>query len=323
MPHLSESSSNPRMISRGGIVKANRASISDPLSKSDGERVHVACDLCGADTKELLFEKNTFRHVRCDQCGLVYVTPRLKDFVGQQESFYNRLANDSDDFEEIFLRDYSGSRKKRLLAEADSYKEYNRRGRILDIGCGFGGFLKAAFERGWKYPEGVEIAPQPASFVQRFFPVKTRSIEEDPYEKDFFDVVRLNNVIEHLPSPKKLVTSVHGILRLGGLFSISTTNFDSFSVALCGSNWQYIGGDDHIYLFTSRTLIRLLEDTGFRVVVTKTRGINLTPKDYSSKHAPPFDRLISRGIRKIEKGLDLFVCHTPKGHRLKIWAEKV
>lgn len=118
-------------------MKATRASINDPLSKSDAEKVHVACDLCGADTKELLFEKNTFRHVRCDQCGLVYVTPRLKDFVGQQESFYNRLAN------------------------------------------------------------------------------------------------------------------------------------------------------------------------------------------YSSKHARPFDRFISRDIRRIEKGLDIFVCHTHKGHRLKIWAEKV
>jgi len=299
------------------------ASINDSTLKLTEEWIHVACDLCGADTEELLFEKDTFRHVRCCQCGLVYVTPRLKDSIGQQESFYDRLANYSDEFERISSRDYMGWRKKRLLAEAASYKKYDRTGRILDIGCGFGGFLKAAFERGWKYPEGIEIAPQPASYVQSFFPVKTTSIEEDPYEKNFFDVVRLNNVIEHLPSPKKLVTSVHDILRLGGLFSISTTNFDSFSVAICGSNWQYIGGDNHIYLFTRRTLIRLLEDIGFRVIMTRTRGINLTPKDYRNKHASPLHRFVSRGIRRIEKGLDLFVRHTHKGHRLKIWAEKV
>ena len=188
--------SNFRVISEGSIVKTNRAGANDSLVKSEEERVDVPCDLCGADAKELLFEKNTFRHVRCRQCGLVYVTPRLKDSSGQQENFYDTLAYYSDNFEGIALRDYSGSRKKRLLAEAASYKKYDRAGRILDIGCGFGGFLKAAFEGGWKYPEGIEIAPQPASYVQRFFPVKTTSLEEDPYEENFFDVVRLNNVIE-------------------------------------------------------------------------------------------------------------------------------
>jgi SAM-dependent methyltransferase len=311
------------MISRGRVVKALMTNINDSMLKTREERIHVPCDLCGADTKELLFEKDTFRHVRCCQCGLVYVTPRLIDSVGQQESFYDSLANHSDDFDVVSSRDYSGGRKKRLLAEAASYKKYDRTGRILDIGCGFGGFLKAAFERGWKHPEGIEIAPQPASYVRRFFPVKTTPLEEDPYEENSFDVVRLNNVIEHLPSPKKLVTSVHDIVRLGGLFSISTTNFDSFSVAICGSKWQYIGGDNHLYLFTPRTLIQLLKDAGFRVILTKTRGINLTPKDYTNKPIPRFDRFLSRGIRKVEKGLDQFVRHTRKGHRLKIWAEKV
>jgi len=106
------------MISRGRVVEATVASKDNPLLKSEEERIHVPCDLCGADTEELLFEKNTFRHVRCCQCGLVYVTPRLKDSIGQQESFYDGLANYSDDFEGISSREYGGSRKKRLPAEA-------------------------------------------------------------------------------------------------------------------------------------------------------------------------------------------------------------
>jgi SAM-dependent methyltransferase len=36
------------------------------------------------------------------------------------------------------------------------------------------------------------------------------------YEANRFDLVRLNNVIEHLPSPKALVRAVHRILRLFG-----------------------------------------------------------------------------------------------------------
>ena len=298
-------------------------SLSDSISKSKEERIHVPCDLCGIDTNDLLFEKNTFKYVRCRRCGLVYVTPRLKTSIEEQEIFYNRLADYAGDFEEMASRDYRGSRKKRLLAEAAAHNKYNKTGHILDIGCGFGGFLKAAFEQGWKYPEGIEIVPQVASYVRSFFPVKTTPLEEDRYKENLFDVVRLNNVIEHLPSPKKLVESVHDILRPGGLFYISTPNFDSFSLAICGSNWQYIGGDVHIYLFTPRTLIRLLEGTGFQVIRLKTKGIHLTSKNHSEKHSTPFDLLISRGIGVIEKGLDVFVRHAYRGHRLKIWAEKV
>ena len=297
--------------------------IGDSISKPEEERIHVPCDLCGIDTKELLFEKNTFKHVRCRRCGLVYVTPRLKNSTEGQEVSYNELAYYSGDFEEMASRDYSGSRKKRLLAEAAAYNKYNRTGHILDIGCGFGGFLKAASEQGWKHPEGIEIVAQVASCVRNFFPVKTTSLEEGQYESNLFDVVRLNNVIEHLPSPKKLVESVHNILRPGGLFYISTPNFDSFSLAICGSSWQYIGGDVHIYLFNPRTLIRMLEDTGFQVIRIKTKGIHLTSKNHRKKHSTPLSLLLSKGIGMIEKGLDVFVRHTYKGHRLKIWAEKV
>jgi len=304
-------------------VGTKMASINGSILDLNEERIHVPCDLCGADIKELLFEKNTFRHVRCCQCGLVYVTPRVKNSAQQQENFYNKLTNFTDDFEQMASQDYSGSRKNRLLAEAAAYNKYNRTGHILDIGCGFGGFLMAAFEQGWKYPEGIEIVPQVASYVQRFFPVKTTSLEDGPSRKNLFDVVRLNNVIEHLPSPRKLVESVREILRSGGLFYISTTNFDSFSMAICGSNWQYIGGDAHIYLFTPRTLVLLLEDTGFRVVSVKTKGIHLTAKNHSNKHSTPPERVLSRGIRIIETGLDIFVRHTDKGHRLKIWAERI
>ncbi len=47
----------------------------------DGEpgpdrRERVACNLCGADLPEILFEKQGYPIVRCTRCGLVYVNPR-------------------------------------------------------------------------------------------------------------------------------------------------------------------------------------------------------------------------------------------------------
>lgn len=132
---------------------------------SSDDRIHVTCDLCGADNPELLFVKDTFRHVRCSRCGMVYVTPRLRDVSGHQEIFYENYACSSGDYAEIASKDDRGSRKKRLIAEAESYRLYYKTGYILDIGCGFGGFLKAASEKGWLHPEGIEIAPQAAVYA--------------------------------------------------------------------------------------------------------------------------------------------------------------
>jgi 2-polyprenyl-3-methyl-5-hydroxy-6-metoxy-1,4-benzoquinol methylase len=254
----------------------------------------------------------------------VYVTPRLRAIIDRQKEFYDGIASHSGNFEKLVAKEYSRRRKRKLRAEALQYRRYHITGRILDIGCGLGGFLQAAMELGWQYPEGIEIAPQAAEYVRKFFPVQTQPIEEVYYEANRFDLVRLNNVIEHLPSPKALVRAVHRILRPGGLFAFSTPNFDSLSVAIWGRDWPYFGGKDHIYLFGPKTLTRLLEDSGFRAIRTRTKGIHLAVNNHTG-YTPhtPLPCLPNAVFTGAEKALDLIIRHTLKGHRLKVWAEKV
>jgi 2-polyprenyl-3-methyl-5-hydroxy-6-metoxy-1,4-benzoquinol methylase len=291
--------------------------------EDERKMVHVRCNLCEGEEKELLFEKDGFRHVRCRDCGLVYVTPRLTDHVGQQEVFWDDQTDRFDTIEQMGAHSYKKSRRRALLSEVALYWKYRKTGHIMDIGCGFGGFLRAACEQGWEHPEGIEIAPQTLRYASRFFPVVTDIAEEEPHKKGLFDVIRLNNVIEHLPDPKKLVQSAHEFLRPGGLFVVSTPNFDSISVAMCGSKWQYIGGDNHIHLFTPKTLGRLLEDAGFRVIGVETKGIHLTPRDHSGKHKSFSKHLSNGAITYVERLLDLFVRHSHRGHRLRILAERI
>jgi 2-polyprenyl-3-methyl-5-hydroxy-6-metoxy-1,4-benzoquinol methylase len=285
------------------------------------EKVEVACDLCATDDADLLFEKETFRHVRCRHCGLVYVTPRLRHILERQKTTHDVAASYPGGFKEFVARVYSGHRKKSLRAEAAEYLPYQKTGHILDIGCGLGEFLRAASEQGWKHPEGIEIAPQTARYVRNHFPIQTRPLEKSHYEPGRFDVVRLNNVIEHLPSPKAVVRAAHHILRPGGLLTLSTPNFDSLSVAIWGGNWPYIGGTDHVYLFGHKTLTRLLEENGFRIIRLRTKGVHLTLKDHNGR-APrnSVSRLFDAVLLRVERALDLVIRLTLRGHRLKVWA---
>ena len=300
------------------------ASFKDALENAFRRRVHVACDLCGTDEPDFLFEKGTFRYVRCRRCGLVYVTPRLRAIIERQKELYEGLATFSGGFGELVAKKYNGRRKRKLRAEAAKYLPYHTTGHILDIGCGLGGFLQATSEQGWQHPEGIEIAPQAARYAGRLFIVQTHPIEEVYYEGNRFDVVRLNNVIEHLASPKAVIRAVHRILRRGGLVVFSTPNFDSHSVAIWGSDWPYFGGQDHIYLFSPETLTRLLEDNGFRAIRVRTKGVRLALNGCAGEtpHIPL--SWIPEAVSTVaERALDLIIRFTLRGHRLKIWAEKI
>ena len=296
--------------------------IDKDLTYSERDLICVPCDLCGSDTYVVLFEKDGFRHIKCRDCDLVYMNPRLKDPLERQGDFYDLLSASSGHHDEQARLDYTGSRRKRLLKEAAMYLPYNLNGRILDIGCGFGGFLKGAAEQGWKYPEGIEIAPQVAEYTSKFFPVRVKPLEELQYNDYSFDVIRVNNVIEHVPSPKSLILSAYKNLRPGGLFVISTPNFGSLSVALCRQRWQYIGGSAHIYLFTPKTISQMLRENGFKVVNITTKGIHVTPKNHAKKPSTYREKLFNNQIKLIEKCLDFFIRRTLWGHRLKVWAEK-
>jgi 2-polyprenyl-3-methyl-5-hydroxy-6-metoxy-1,4-benzoquinol methylase len=289
---------------------------------SKRDLAYIRCDLCGSDESVVLFEKDGFKHVKCRKCDLIYVNPRLKDPIKQQETFYDNLAFSSGDFDEQVHHDYDGSRRKKLMKEAAQYLPYNLNGRILDIGCGFGGFLRGAAEQGWMYPEGIEVAPQAAAHASKFFPVKMKLFEETQYKEYSFDVIRMNNVIEHVSSPRALIVSAHNNLRSGGLFVINTPNYRSLSETLCREKWHYIGGDDHIYLFTLKTISQLLTKNGFNVVNIRTKGTHIAPKNHSKKPSSYRNELFNNKIKFIERMLDLFVRRTLWGHRLSIWAEK-
>jgi SAM-dependent methyltransferase len=194
--------------------------------------------LCGADDP-VYSEKDEFHYVRCRRCGLVYVTPRLRNHPQQQDRSY-QLAMEAY-LEAVVELDRNSRRMKSLTRAARSYFPYKRNGILLDVGCGFGAFLEAAKSIGWKAC-GVEVASLPASIAARCHDVFHDYLSDAPYEPNSFDVVRLNNVIEHAPSPRALVRDIGRVLRPGGLLYISTPNVDSFGLALQGARWNYAGG---------------------------------------------------------------------------------
>jgi cyclopropane-fatty-acyl-phospholipid synthase len=98
--------------------------------------------------------------------------------------------------------------------------------KVLDIGCGWGGFSKFAAERYGCHVTGITISDEQAEYAKKFckgLPVTIKKIDyRDLDEK--FDKILICGMIEHVghKNYKKIVEVVHRSLNDNGLFLLHT-----------------------------------------------------------------------------------------------------
>ncbi|HVZ91911.1 MAG TPA: class I SAM-dependent methyltransferase [Rhizomicrobium sp.] len=147
--------------------------------------------------------------------------------------------------------------------------ERNRR-RLLDVGSGPGFFLKTAQARGWKVL-GVEPSLQAAEHARQLGVEVAQGFFNAQTAREFgrFDVVHMNNVLEHVPNPLTLVALAREILTPGGLICVNVPNdFSALQLAAhasAGLRQWWLAPPHHLNYFDFDSLERLLETQGFVV----------------------------------------------------------
>ncbi len=116
----------------------------------------IRCPLCGGDESYRPFEWRTGRMVRCRQCSLLYRNPRptASDARGAYAAKRNSLEWEGR------VGDRRSHQFRRFLDDFPG-----RPGRLLDIGCGYGFFLKIAEEKGWE-AVGVDLDPKGVAYAK-------------------------------------------------------------------------------------------------------------------------------------------------------------
>lgn len=104
------------------------------------------------------------------------------------------------------------------------------RRRILDYGCGDGGFLIAAARRGHECA-GVEYEASTVENVHRRTGLPVYRADALPSLGDTFDVVHLNDVLTHLPDPAGALRRLEKLLSPNGVFFIEGPLENNVSVA--------------------------------------------------------------------------------------------
>ena len=274
----------------------------------------VFCPLCNSKSFKKMYPKTYKRLVICSSCGLIFTSPRLKKgylkHLYSKEYFNNKISS------HFGYQDYLGDEKKIVKTFSKRILDIERvvknKGKLLDIGCATGFFMKAAKDKKWDV-EGVEISQFAASYASSHF--KFAVYQQDFLELNLpennYDVVTLWDVIEHFYDPVKALIKIKRILVSGGILVISTPDVNSIPAKLTKDKWiGYKLSDEHLTYFSIKTMKKLLEQTGFSIVKKNHVGKHVSLQmlsDRASIYNSSLGKIIGTASRFISKDYFLYI----------------
>lgn len=279
-------------------------------------RGRVPCVLCDTDEPVTLFSAPPFRIVRCTDCGLVYTLPRLPT-ASIREMYqvgYWRSAEAKNFGYTDYLRDRNRYlRTFRLRSKViDRYK--TSAGRVLDIGCAAGFFLKVMEEKGWE-STGVELSALMADFARtelKLSNVFTGTLDDQQFEPESFDVITLWDVIEHLEDPRSVVATAKGLLKNSGILVVETQNVESVFARLMGRRWHHYKFEEHLWHFSPKTLSELLALEQFAVEEISSRWAGkYVAADFVVERSARIHRVLPKLLRPLRCLGDLSLYINP------------
>lgn len=244
-----------------------------------GQLDPTMCAECRSRSADDVYRFRAHRVWRCRECGVLYNPDfppgeSISDTFDQDYYLDHHEAAFRDQLED-HLADPSLPAFERGL---DVLEELcPERGRILDIGCAFGTFLRLADRRGWK-PSGVEISEFASNHARTVggFEVFNGDLVDAPLAEGSFDAITFWDVIEHVYWPRDQIERALHLLRPGGALLVTTDNFDCLlsdtgELLRKGSLGRFLWPLERLYIpfnrtyFTADSLVASLQHQGFEV----------------------------------------------------------
>ncbi|MCB0405364.1 MAG: class I SAM-dependent methyltransferase [Bdellovibrionales bacterium] len=262
------------------MIASHAMSVPIPLShEARGLWEIVPCNLCGSRDVTIKYQGTTDQEaaaliqsysasgnfiseetlVRCNNCDLVFTSPRLrKDLI---------LKGYTENEDPTYVSQADG-RLKSFSACLNKIEKFQKVGSVLDVGAAAGFFLKVAKDNGW-VTYGIEPSKFLSDFGNRNYNVNiyNGTIEDEPKWNTAMDVVTLWDVLEHTFDPKDVLKRCNHYLREGGYVVVNYPNIGNWMAKLAGRKWWFIISV-HLYYFTPKTIEKLLNQAGFKVVET-------------------------------------------------------
>ncbi len=217
----------------------------------------VGCLVCSNDKFNLFCNKNRFRIVKCSKCDFIFVNPIPSR--SELDKFYKNFDYRSPISSELVIRN-DAKRSLRVISRFATGKQD-----LLDMGCGRGFFLDEARAIGWKV-FGIDYSQKTTDYASNMLNLDVKRDDILLYQTNKkFSLITMNQVIEHVLQPKRLIKKCHDLLNSNGYLYIATPNIKSLSARVFGCEFEHLIPPEHVSFFSKKTLTWLLRDCGFKV----------------------------------------------------------
>ncbi len=242
------------------------------------EMDHSPCPLCQSERfTTLCVEWGSLGVVRCLDCELIYIRPRMKE---PEKMYWNPKEYYLKETKLIFEGKAASHRDPNYRHDLRLIERYKKRGNFLDVGCHMGMFLRNARGRGWKL-FGVEPSPSLSEIAREKFGIQVFNgfLKDADFPDGFFDVITLTDVFEHMRDPLGELGYVKRMIQKDGLLFIKVPN-GSFN--LLKLVWyrrllhrfrfphdvfrDIFDSREHVVHYTQSTITKMLHRAGFKTI---------------------------------------------------------
>lgn len=218
----------------------------------------MKCPVCNKENNKEFFSYKDITFLYCEQCEAIY----RKD--------YQRI-NVSDLIEKVYDSKWINMRNSLVNTTFLGYSFFyntllnfipEKKGKLLEIGCGTGELLYLAKSYGWKV-KGIEPSKDSYNHIKKVF--KDIEVINDIWKKELlnknekFDVIIFVHLLEHIRNPKEFLNEVKEFLKDDGLIILGMPNGTIIDRKLNNKIKRTLIVEDHIVLYGKNTIEKLAE----------------------------------------------------------------
>ncbi|MEI6349002.1 MAG: class I SAM-dependent methyltransferase [Bacteroidota bacterium] len=239
------------------------------------------CRYCNSTIFEFKYEVtdifgDTYSMVQCIDCRAYFLSP-LPTPEQLQKAYAPSYYGDNDKkFKPVFenVMDFFRNQRAKM---ATKYLPEN--GKILDIGCGNGGFLASVHKRGKYQLFGIEMDGKAAQRAQQHPEINLTigAFNSTSFPNHSFDLITLFHVFEHLENPSETLDSIGYLVKKDGYLIISFPNIASRQSRRFTSNWLHLDPPRHLQFFEPKDFISIMGKRGFQLVKEDYFSIEQNP----------------------------------------------
>ncbi len=293
------------------------------------------CPTClNKDNSKIIFYKYGFTHMKCKECGTLFVSPRppenkLFEYYDKYEApnFWTELLTKTNN-ERKYLQ-YTPRVKilKTIIEQSNNQKKL-----FVDLGAGNGNFSKAIQEANiFDKVLATDISDECIKSCQKQ-ELETRKCTVEDFLNNSIDCITFNDLIEHVFNPSEFLNSCFSKLKQNGILMLSTPNGEGFDFKILKDKTENITPPEHIQYFNPKSIKILLEKIGFEIIDISTPGIldtniikrQIIEKQFDIKQNNEFlDFIYSINDEELEKSFQKFIQENKLSSHMLVFARKI